>query len=385
MTKQAGLNNTVTELKHQLSALDTQIADYIKLGEDDNIKWKALAKDAIAIKKRLFMMTGSASGEVPEVKLASLVVELQQQLRDTESEFDNFRGANIHRWQGEEWQIVSKRAAMIRMQLFELTGDHYGKPKVKKVRPSDELLYAEYETPSDVPREVRDWLRSSSLLFSDATDAVRWSRIINTLNDERYPDEDLTIYRALENGDEIRPGDWITTNLEYAEQHLARSLNGNGHILDETVNGLDVLVSPTGDFDEAIYAPREFSGALESRAAMNPTALTRAWFDLRFEKEVPNLLRTVAETICETYQISGVSDPMYICNVVAPELGLGDGNGQFTQQTPDITEDALLKVANRLCFAYATKTGNETPENMFRLISQTLGLAEECEERFAMG
>jgi hypothetical protein len=84
------------------------------------------------------------------------------------------------------------------------------------------------------------------------------------LDDERYPEGSITLYRAVETGpamlDEIRPGDWVTDQREYAEEHLRRYFNGNGQVFECETDGRDVLVSPTGNAEEAIYAPREFSG-----------------------------------------------------------------------------------------------------------------------------
>lgn len=91
------------------------------------------------------------------------------------------------------------------------------RPKLEK--PSDKQLNARYDSPGDVPPNVRAWVRKNlQIITSDATDAVRWARIENTLNDGRYPDdEEITIYRAVSRGDSIREGDWVTTDREYAE------------------------------------------------------------------------------------------------------------------------------------------------------------------------
>jgi hypothetical protein len=195
------------------------------------------------------------------------VADLQRQLADTEKEFDRFRGKNAEKWEGEEWHEVSKKAGAIRVQLFDLTGDYYGKSRIKQIKPSDEALNADYDSPWDVPKEVMSWVRrNSSLLTSDATDAVRWSRIVDTLKEDRYPSGDITLYRSVD-GDDIRPGDWVTTDRSYAEDHLSKYLNGNGQILEETVDGRDVLVSPTGNNEEAIYAPREYSGPVKTNHA----------------------------------------------------------------------------------------------------------------------
>ena len=198
------------------------------------------------------------------------IPELQKQLAAVEAKFERLRV--LKKYSDAEWDAVTKEAAPISHRLFELTGDHYGKPSVKKVKPSDAALEAQYASPDEVPADVRLWvLKNTSLLYSDATDAVRWSRIEDTLRDARYPSGDLTLYRAVADGDDIRPGDWVTTELEYAQDHLTKSLGGKGHILEETVDGRDVLVSPTGNAEEAIYAPRSLSGPVKTRPIASKT------------------------------------------------------------------------------------------------------------------
>lgn len=44
---------------------------------------------------------------------------------------------------------------------------------------------------------------------------------------------------------------------------------------------------------------------------------------------VPADIRRLSERICRSYNIKGICDPMYIANVIAFELGLGDGQGNF--------------------------------------------------------
>lgn len=151
----------------------------------------------------------------------------------------------------------------IRRKLYQLTGDGYGNSKQEKQKLNIEPkgLNKKYEHPNDVPKKVYKWiLDNQSLLYSDATDAVRWSRIINTKDEPRYRG-DITIYRAVNNHDyeEIRQGDWVTTDEKYAIEHNNRYFNGKGKILSMDVNGRDVLLSPTGDREEAIYAPLKYS------------------------------------------------------------------------------------------------------------------------------
>ena len=194
------------------------------------------------------------------------VEELQKQLAEIEQRFKPL--IEQGRRDTPEWEQVRKDAAAVRVQLFDLTGDYYGKPKVKLQRPDDALLEANYASPDDVPEAVLKWVRSqSSTLFADASDAVRWARIVGTLGHDRFPRGEVTLYRAIGSGagmiDEIRPGDWVTADRAYAEDHLQRSLGGKGQILEMTVDGRDVLASPTGNDEEAIYAPRELSGSID--------------------------------------------------------------------------------------------------------------------------
>jgi hypothetical protein len=200
------------------------------------------------------------------------VKELQEKLVQIEGRYEPLRKSGVR--EGQEWDQIGKEAAAVRRTLYELTGDAYGRPKVKRVKPDDSLLEATYETPEDVPPEVLAWVRSQSLLHSDATDAVRWARIIDTQSDARYPqDEVLTLYRAVERNvavDEIRPGDWVTTERGYAEEHLRRWFGGKGTILEMEAVGRDVLVSPTGNDEEAIYAPYALSGPVNRKSAAAP-------------------------------------------------------------------------------------------------------------------
>ena len=172
----------------------------------------------------------------------------------------------LKKWGDEypEWVELVKKMDDIRRRLYQLTGDPYGETKQEKEKQNKKPKGVEssYNHPLKVPKQVYKWLsKNSSLLYSDATDAVRWYRIINTSYDQRYPKGEMTIYRAVDNKnyDEIRPGDWVTTEEKYAIEHNDRYFNGKGKIIEMDVNGRDVLVSPTGDREEAIYAPLELS------------------------------------------------------------------------------------------------------------------------------
>lgn len=196
------------------------------------------------------------------------VEKLKKELRDTDDWFYN-NNYSSPQWKGKfgeldkERERVENHAKELRLKLFDLTGDYYGETKAdkekKKIKP--EGLNAEYDSPYDVPIDVyRYILNNTSLLNTDASDAVRWSRIINTKNDTRYPKGAITIYRAVEKPyNEIREGDWVTTDENYAIEHNNRYLDGNGNVVSMEVDGRDVLVSPTGNAEEAIYAPLEDS------------------------------------------------------------------------------------------------------------------------------
>lgn len=191
------------------------------------------------------------------------VPDLQVRLRDAENEMGAMNRLGIRQ---EDSRYVEARrfAAFCRDKLFGLTGDYYGRPKRSVVAPSHDALTASYEFPWLVPADVLQWERRRSSIYADATDAQRWARIAWTENDARFPSGDLVVFRAVgageEAGDQIRPGDWVTPDESYAREHLERSLGGCGRVLSMVVDGRDVLVSPTGDFQEAIYAPLEFSG-----------------------------------------------------------------------------------------------------------------------------
>jgi hypothetical protein len=45
--------------------------------------------------------------------------------------------------------------------------------------------------------------------------------------------------------------------------------------------------------------------------------------------DIPVNLRRVATRISRSYGIRGICDPMYIANIIAFELGLGDGQSHF--------------------------------------------------------
>lgn len=67
------------------------------------------------------------------------------------------------------------------------------------------------------------------------------------------PEAEITIYRATI-GDKINPGDWVTPSKRYAQEHLKRSLNGNGNIVEQKVKAKDILFAGD-DINEFGYFP----------------------------------------------------------------------------------------------------------------------------------
>jgi hypothetical protein len=57
----------------------------------------------------------------------------------------------------------------------------------------------------------------------------------------------------------------------------------------------------------------------------------RAFYDeaFRYHPTAPADIREAAERICNTYEIRGICDPMYIANVIAMSTGRGDGKSNF--------------------------------------------------------
>ena len=84
---------------------------------------------------------------------------------------------------------------------------------------------------------------------------------------------------------------------------------------------------------------------------MMSETFSKQWFDEAFSSavnnqpyDVPANLRRLAERICRSYGIRGVCDPMYIANVAAFELGLGDGYSRFgTCASATLGPDDLIR------------------------------------------
>ena len=73
--------------------------------------------------------------------------------------------------------------------------------------------------------------------------------------------------------------------------------------------------------------------------------------------EVPKNLKEVSTRICTEFKINGICDPMYISNVIAHELNIGDGNGNFNSNTIDTNN--IDKLVNRLSGSYGCNINNK--------------------------
>lgn len=72
------------------------------------------------------------------------------------------------------------------------------------------------------------------------------------------------------------------------------------------------------------------------------------------DSNVPDDIREFATWFCETYNIKGLCDPMYVCNVTAKEFGCGDGCGAFYTSKPRDVSAHWKRIVERLMFAYST-------------------------------
>ena len=89
-------------------------------------------------------------------------------------------------------------------------------------------------------------------------------------------------------------------------------------------------------------------------------------FDLYFDGyDVPDKLKETAVSVMRRFSISGLTDGMYICNVIALESGVGDGQGHFTGDT--VSNVDLL--AQRLQFSYGSHIPAEDLAELKEILS----------------
>ena len=82
------------------------------------------------------------------------------------------------------------------------------------------------------------------------------------------------------------------------------------------------------------------------------------FFNEAFEGyNVSTNIRNISESICREFNINGICDPMYISNVIAVKLGLGDGCGNFSDNSK-LNFDNVGKLAERLKYSYGCNINN---------------------------
>lgn len=114
-------------------------------------------------------------------------------------------------------------------------------------RPSED-----YGSASDFERNMADIFEHPEW-YLDMTEPYNIESLNALRKVRNNPEGKLKIYRATP-GDEINPGDWVTPSKKYAKEHLERSLNGKGKILEMTVKAKDVLFAGD-DINEFGYFP----------------------------------------------------------------------------------------------------------------------------------
>ncbi len=72
---------------------------------------------------------------------------------------------------------------------------------------------------------------------------------------------------------------------------------------------------------------------IRDHCARDAAFFTEAFTDpvTRHTYDIPSDIKRLATRLCRSYGISGLCDPMYIANVIAVEMGRGDGFSNFAQ------------------------------------------------------
>jgi hypothetical protein len=86
------------------------------------------------------------------------------------------------------------------------------------------------------------------------------------------PDADVKVYRAIPkevNETDLKQGDWVTVNKDYAEQHGQTTLGGNHKIITQTVRARD-LTTNADSFHEQGYYPSEVLAPSETQIGEQP-------------------------------------------------------------------------------------------------------------------
>lgn len=257
---------TIKTLQEELYKIDDWFGNSNRIRPSDEQRAEKNTEGR-KIREKLYQMTGDSYGNV-ENTYSSI-----KQIKDDLGKYKNPKIGFLRKdgsvSYDETWEEIIEGVIRMRTGGYtdkQINDFHRNNYKVYgSVKPisSSAQLNKDYDYPQDVPKSVYQYIfKNGSILNDNASDAVRWSRIINTKDDDRYPRGEITIYRAVEpqySNSEIREGDWVTTDESYAINHNERYFNGKGTILSMDVDGRDVLVSPTGNYEEAIYAPLKYS------------------------------------------------------------------------------------------------------------------------------
>lgn len=81
--------------------------------------------------------------------------------------------------------------------------------------------------------------------------------------------------------------------------------------------------------------------------------------------DVPENIKAISAHICKRFTINGECDPMYICNWIGKDCGIGDGCGHFTGNT--ITD--AHKLAERIQWAYGCNIIPAEVDELTRIIN----------------
>lgn len=105
---------------------------------------------------------------------------------------------------------------------------------------------------------------------------------------------------------------------------------------------------------------------------------SKGWFDQHFAQNIPDNIRSASEAICRQFTISGTSDPMYVANIIALELRLGDGQGKFSSQhgaeAPGFNDGDVKGLAGRLRSSYSKNINGAGTAEIVGIISQHIPL-----------
>ena len=81
---------------------------------------------------------------------------------------------------------------------------------------------------------------------------------------------------------------------------------------------------------------------------------------------VPETIKQIAINIMRRFTIFGICDGMYLCNAIASEAGIGDGNGHFHSEIEIKNSE---EIAEKIQFAYASNIKRSEIEELASIIS----------------